>query len=543
MLQHPDTAFPDQELQRGSVQTTNMGLPFALSGGFALTYTISTASKKYAVRCFHREVPKIQEKYAAISQCLRSLNSQYFVEFTFLDKGIRVNGSAYPIVRMDWVEGDTLGVYLDKNAKKQSLISDLRLKFHTLSKYLEDHGIAHGDIQNGNVMVVGNELRLIDYDGMFVPGMALGGGTEVGHKHFQHPGRAKAHFGPNMDRFSFIVMDVSLQALIEDGALYYKFSEGSETIIFTANDFADPATSERFQYLFQRSALKLAAERLACVCSGEIGEVPTLDDFLAGQNIPRAKVPPLRIVPPEKLKPPPRVVEYIPAFDVVDATNYAAASQQVGNKVELIGQIVEVKESFARRGKGRGRPYVFINFGPWRGNIVKVTVWSEGLIKLSEKPNSSWVGRWISVTGLMDPPYHSKRHRYSHLSVTVTENGQIQHISEQEAQYRLGAKQKQTASSNQDVMKRIVRGSPISRPTARRRRQQAVGTSVSPSPGMTNKQILETIKQGSAAPETQPRPTAQYHQQRPQPQKSRSSFRGWLWFGVILIVLYFLLQS
>jgi len=67
--------------------------------------------------------------------------------------------------------------------------------------------MAHGDIQNGNIMMSPSGVKLIDYDGMFVPGMTPGNGSEVGHKHFQHPTRASGDFGPKMDRFSFIALD------------------------------------------------------------------------------------------------------------------------------------------------------------------------------------------------------------------------------------------------------------------------------------------------------------------------------------------------
>ncbi len=33
------------------------------------------------------------------------------------------------------------------------------------------HGLAHGDLQNGNALVDKTQLRLVDYDGMFVPAM------------------------------------------------------------------------------------------------------------------------------------------------------------------------------------------------------------------------------------------------------------------------------------------------------------------------------------------------------------------------------------
>ena len=69
--------------------------------------------------------------------------------------------------------------------------------------------------------------------------------------------------------------------------------------------------------------------------------MPTLDDFLAGRNIPQAKTP-LKTTPapaPAKSSP----AAYIPAYPVVDALNFSAALQRLGDRVELIGRIVEVK--------------------------------------------------------------------------------------------------------------------------------------------------------------------------------------------------------
>lgn len=42
----------DPELKNGVVTTTGLGLPLAISGGFALTYTIKSGPKKYAVNVF-----------------------------------------------------------------------------------------------------------------------------------------------------------------------------------------------------------------------------------------------------------------------------------------------------------------------------------------------------------------------------------------------------------------------------------------------------------------------------------------------------------
>jgi len=328
-VQHPSQAFLDPELKQGAVAENSLGLPLVMSGGFALTYAVTTPRRKCAVRCFHREIPAIQQKYNAISSELRSLTDECFVCFDFQQSGINVGRQAFPIVRMDWVEGDTLGIWLDKHSDDRNGLEKARTDFSAIARFLERNGIAHGDIQNGNVMVTNGDIKLIDYDGMFVPGMRTGNGSETGHKHFQHPGRRVADFGPKMDRFSFIVLDLSLKAVIEDKSLHPRFREGGETIIFKANDFADPQNSEIFQRLLAMPALKEQARNFAAICDAPLAAVPTLVEFLAGRNIPAAKTP-IKTAPPPEARP----AAYIPAYPVVDALNFSAALHRVGQRVE-----------------------------------------------------------------------------------------------------------------------------------------------------------------------------------------------------------------
>lgn len=87
VIQHPATAFVDPELKQGRVRENALGLPMVLSGGFALTYTITTPQRQLAVRCFHRQIPAADQKYAAISQHIEALKSKYFVTFGYLKAG------------------------------------------------------------------------------------------------------------------------------------------------------------------------------------------------------------------------------------------------------------------------------------------------------------------------------------------------------------------------------------------------------------------------------------------------------------------------
>jgi hypothetical protein len=516
-VQHPALAFVDPALRQGTVAENNLGLPLVMSGGFALTYAVTTAGRKYAVRCFHREIPAIQQKYNAISKKLRSLANGYFVDFDFQPSGINIRHQVFPVVRMDWVEGDTLGVWLDKHVDDAKALAKARVDFAAIARFLAQKRIAHGDIQNGNVMVANGDIKLIDYDGMFVPDMRPGHGSETGHRHFQHPQRRTSNFGPEMDRFSFIALDLSLAAVIEDKSLYKKFREGGETIIFKANDFADPQGSEIFQRLLAMAKLKGQACKFAAICEAPLAAVPTLDDFLAGRNIPAARTP-IKVSPaPEPKR---AIVAYMPAYPVVDALNFSAALNQVGDRVELIGRIVEVEPGSRKRGKGPAKHYVFLNFGSGRGNTVKISIWSEGLAKLKDRPSKAWVGRWVSVTGLMEVRYENKRYGHKHLSITVQEDGQIQQINEVEAGLRLASAASVSCSRDPALgtnRSNVTPAAPVAvaaQPTSSARRQRS--------------------KRASQQPQPQPSAAAQ----APAARDLLSKVPRWIWVvGTLLVLL------
>lgn len=546
-VQEPDKVFADLELKRGITELSPLGLPVARSGGFALTYSIECSGRRYAVRCFHREIPGVQERYAAISQHLRKLNSPYFVSFDFQRDGILVRGTRYPIVKMDWVAGDTLGMFLERHYANRTKLRELKDRFFSLSRFLEQEGIGHGDIQNENVIVEPSGIRLIDYDGMFVPGLPSSKGTEVGHKHFQHPARSAVHFGPKMDRFASIVVDVSLDALDAQPALHSKYSEGGQAIIFKANDFQSPGSSDVFRELKKSAHLRTAVERLEAICLSNFSGIPDLSDFREGKNIP---TPSISLSAPsiESVE-----VGYIGAFDVLDATRYQAVMARVGDKVELVGQVVSVKVGRTRRGK----PYVFVNFGEWRGNSVKLTIWSEGLEAMSKAPDETWIGKWLSVTGLIEPPYAGRagRQSYQSVGITITSQSQIMTIAASEAKFRLGAKRKRTPAATTrpgNGNKEILSGLPGNKPNNRagagttrsptnavnRQSTQGSNSKITGGPKTSNQQLLDQLRssspKGGAAHPSPPPPKP------PNQQPARRGNSGAIWFWIIVaaMVLY-----
>jgi hypothetical protein len=112
------------------------------------------------------------------------------------------------------------------------LVSDLR-----------SADIAHGDLQHGNVLVLPNgDIRLIDYDGMWVPTLEGEKSNETGHPDFQNPGRTQNDFHCGIDEFSAAVIEIAISALIRDPSLWEKYNNG-DNILFRRRDFVNPQRS------------------------------------------------------------------------------------------------------------------------------------------------------------------------------------------------------------------------------------------------------------------------------------------------------------
>ena len=243
-IQNPRTAFADPELKQGQPVLTPLGLPRPITGGFASVYQIVTAPQRtYAVRCFLREFGDYQERYAEISAHLAANPLPYMVNFAFLPQGILVGGRWFPILKMEWIDGESLHTYVERNLQQPQKLIHLADQWVEMVQNLHERDIAHGDLQHGNVLVVQDRLRLIDYDGMYVPRLATRQSHEIGHRNYQHPARSETYFASNMDFFSAWVVYTSLKALAADPKLWRDFQGGDECLILRREDFDKPQSS------------------------------------------------------------------------------------------------------------------------------------------------------------------------------------------------------------------------------------------------------------------------------------------------------------
>ena len=303
-VNNPRVCFKGSPLETGQVALNQRGMPLVYSGAFACVYKVEVGPQRFAVRCFTREVKDQRHRYDELSQYLLNVLPPSFVHFEYLEQGINLKGTWYPIVRMEFVEGETLNTFAGSNLNDPAALRRLAAQWRGgPAASLRGLRIAHNDLQHGNVMVQADgRVRLVDYDGMFLPQFKGERSPELGHKNFQHPLRKAEDYGDYVDNFPSLVVYLSLMAIAADPSLWAFYND--DNLIFTRSDYADPANSELFNRLkgSPDQAVARLAELLEEYCALPVEDVPDLETVLSG--IPLT-------APPSS--PPPAPVAAVPA--------------------------------------------------------------------------------------------------------------------------------------------------------------------------------------------------------------------------------------
>lgn len=284
-LNKTSLAFRDPALSGGQPVLDLLGMPRPISGNFASVFTIrGTDGRRWAVKCFTRYVADQETRYQRVSETLQQVNSSWKVGFTYLPDGVLCQGTRYPVLKMEWVEAMGLLPYIEEHLRDQGRLADLAGKFGDLVQDLSRNGIAHGDLQHGNILVTpSGQLKLIDYDGMFVPGLDGQGASELGHDNYQSPLRTRSNWGPDIDRFSSWVIYASLIALALDPMLWQELhADGDEALLFHKSDFTDHDGS-RARYALANSAqpmLRAIASDIDFLWAQDLAAIPPLEAIL-----------------------------------------------------------------------------------------------------------------------------------------------------------------------------------------------------------------------------------------------------------------------
>ena len=199
----------------------------------------------------------------------------------------------FPVLLMDWVDGETMEAYIAANYRNQSAMSMLSYRFGKMAAWLRTQSFAHGDVKPDNIIVrPDGSLTLVDYDGMFVPSMKGSQSPTIGTRDFSHPLRTVDDFDETIDDFSLASIALSLKAISMKSTLLDIYG-ASDRLLFSENDYRNPSNSKvisalqelmcdkDFCTLYSLFMLALARKELsACSFRLFVGEKPTITSVM-----------------------------------------------------------------------------------------------------------------------------------------------------------------------------------------------------------------------------------------------------------------------
>ena len=271
------------------------GEPYRSSGAFAVVFKMKDeqTGKCYALKCFTEEQEGRAEAYRQIADELNMVDSPYITSVKYMEKELFVDSQCeedeFPVLLMDWVDGETMEAYIAANYRNQSAMLMLSYRFGKMAAWLRTQSFSHGDIKPDNIIVrPDGSLTLVDYDGMFVPSMKGSQSPTIGTRDFCHPLRTVDDFDETIDDFSLASIALSLKAISMNSTLLDTYG-ASDRLLFSENDYRTPSNSKvisalqglmcdkDFCTLYSLFMLALARKELS-TCSFRlfIGEKPIL---------------------------------------------------------------------------------------------------------------------------------------------------------------------------------------------------------------------------------------------------------------------------
>jgi hypothetical protein len=265
-MQNRHTTFYDPDIQHGPLKEIG-GRPARLNGGgsrYVCVYLVGN----WVVRCFTAQPPQVAppaglyERYRAITHYLHRVCSSpelaFLTPHLWVERGANVKGDDLPFVKVPYLAGSQpLGDFLVNHYHDQQVMQLLAQQWLGIGRQMEVWQIAHGDLDMSNILVCGTfpnlVLRLIDFDGMYVPELAGAGlgVADAGHTHFQPTQPGIRTFSPQMDRFSALIIYITLCAVRENPALWENCDADETRPLLGAEDFVRLGLSKNFTRLLQ----------------------------------------------------------------------------------------------------------------------------------------------------------------------------------------------------------------------------------------------------------------------------------------------------
>lgn len=242
--------------------------PIFIAGGPAVVfkmYDVNNPKKFYALKLFTQEVENRERNFREIHTYIKENPNEYFIDYEYISEEIWVNDNEYPILLMNWIEGETLSSYIKKQCENNNTenLKKLAGKFDAMALWLLKKPIAHGDLKPDNIIITPyGDLKLVDYDGMYVPSLQGTNSLELGTAEYRHPKRTSKDFNSNLDDFPILVLSLSLHTLSKKPSIY-QHQKGGDALLFRSQDYKQILSFPHFQYFQENQEDQILFPRFA----------------------------------------------------------------------------------------------------------------------------------------------------------------------------------------------------------------------------------------------------------------------------------------
>lgn len=201
--------------------------------------------KLYAAKIFTDGVDR-SEKYSIIEDELKGLDCpyllpvQYFEDEFFIENDSSVSsfGSnivTYPVLLMEWIEGVSIGTYLQEAVDNYFMLEMIAYRFGQFVTWITLQPFSHGNIKAENIIVSEDgSFVLIDYDSFYAPDMEKAG---------------KKCSKKSSDDFPLLAILISLKVITICPGLILE-NKCKDYILFEENDFRDILNTKLIKILF-----------------------------------------------------------------------------------------------------------------------------------------------------------------------------------------------------------------------------------------------------------------------------------------------------
>lgn len=288
-VQHSES-FTRDELRRAEfVLHPVWQIPKPAAGTSAVVFKAVVDGQEQALRFFTRDEAGSGDRYEALQEHFTDRDLESCVAMSrWIDGGIRINGRAWPVMRMQWVNGRTLNQHVEQLVEQgnTAALGSLASAWRELVARLQTAEFAHGDLQHGNVLVDDHgTLRLVDFDCSWIAQFTgQQAPKETGHRNYQPGDRP---WGQWMDTFPGLVIYTSLLALSKNPRPWHTLNTG-ENLLFRHEDFSPPFDTPVWKHVSHIGDPQLdqLTARLKECCTPGWSARSGLDELLAPRELP-----------------------------------------------------------------------------------------------------------------------------------------------------------------------------------------------------------------------------------------------------------------